>query len=310
MTGLVDDMMMAEAVAAAGLTMALAVPGPSALASPSYKALESRSVLIGEVFVKQIHPEMRSGFDLTAAMLAAQRAGEVGAGPKVITFDAEAGFIAMQALNVGWSTAHQGNLQDAAVVASAMAALRAFHQTAPLPSRFDPFAQIDALLAELARLSVALPDDIAWIRRLIAQVEPLRDTGTLAPCRNDGSASNLMLGPGGAVMLVDFDRAGMNDPLYDVGSLLAEVTDFERDMRPGYVAYAGAWDEAGFARARLWSHVDDLLHALWARRHAQTSQRRNIEWVKYGEWRLMRVRMALRHPHFEEKIRIAGGHVR
>jgi thiamine kinase-like enzyme len=115
-----------------------------------------------------------------------------------------------------------------------------------------------------------------------------------------------MIGPNGAVLLVDFDRAGMNDPLYDVGCLLAEITIHERDMQPGYLAYAGEFDKAGFARARLWSFVDDLLHALWSRLKSKTSQRGAIEWLKYGEWRLIRVRMALMHPQFEEKIRLSG----
>jgi len=304
MTGLVDDAMMVEAVLAAGLSMDGAIPGPLPLASPSYKALESRSVLIGNVFAKRVHPEMRDGFDLTAAMQAAQHAGEVGVGPKVLSFNIETGFIAMQAMLKGWSTANQGTLQDVEIVASAMASLKAFHQTAQLPSRFDPFAQIDALIEKLRNLDAPLPDDIVWLRRLIAQIEPMRETGVLLPCRNDGSSSNLMVGPDRQVMLIDFDRAGMNDPLYDVGCLLAEVTDFERDMHAGYTAYAGAFDEAGFARARLWSHIDDLLHALWARTKAHTSQRRSLEWLKYGEWRLMRARMALMHPNFEEKIRI------
>lgn len=308
MTRLVDDAMFAKAITAAGFSMDGAVAGPAALASPSYKALESRSVVIGDVFAKQMHPEMRDGFDLDAAMLAAQHAGDVGAGPRVLCCDPQTGFIAMQALLDGWVTADQGKLQDAQTLASAMASLKCFHQTAALPSLFDPFAQIDRLIDDLGPIDGALPDDVIWLRRLIAQIEPtLRDTGPLVPCRNDGSSSNLMLGPGGQVLLVDFDRAGMNDPLYDVGCLLAEVTDFERSMHAGYVAYAGTFDEVGFARARLWSHVDDLLHALWARHMAHSSERRMLEWLKYSEWRLMRVRMALMHPQFEEKIRIIGG---
>ncbi|MCE8467826.1 ParB N-terminal domain-containing protein [Rhodovulum sulfidophilum] len=189
-----------------------------------------------------------------------------------------------------------------------VAALKALHATPALANRFDPFAQIDALIAEYRRLGALLPDDIDWLRRLIGAAEPvLRAGATLAPCRNDGSASNLMMGPDGAVLLVDYDRAGMNDPLYDLGALLAETTDFERDMQAGFAAYAGGFDETGFARARLWSFVDDMLHALWSRLKARTSVRGGVEWLKYGEWRLMRLRMALNHPGFEQKIRLAGG---
>ncbi|QRZ14538.1 phosphotransferase (plasmid) [Paracoccus methylovorus] len=304
MSGLVTDEMMAEAVVAAGLSMQGAIAGPSALASPSYKALESRSVIVGDVFVKRIHPEMLNGFDLVTAMQCATRAGEVGAGPRVFWSDAGMGAIAMQALQEGWITARQQDLQDAEVIAATMAAMKKLHGGPVLPSRFDPFAHIDALIAAHAKEGIALPDDHLWLRRAIGMAEGLQEGGALAPCRNDGSSSNLMIGPGGQVMLVDYDRAGMNDPLYDVGCLLVEMTDHERDMREGFIAYAGAFDEADFARAWLWSHVDDMLHALWARLMANRSERKSVEWIKYGEWRLLRLRMSLIHPYYEEKIRI------
>lgn len=308
---LVSDTEVSSALRAAGLPAGVqAAPGPAPLASPSYKALESRSVLTsgpeGAVFLKVMHPEMRAGLDLDAAMQLAKQAGTAGVGPKVLWADPASGAIAMEALSAdgGWSTANQYSLQDPSFLAAAMEALRKLHLTAALAYRFDPFAQIDAIIARTRQLGAPLPDDILWLRRLIAEIEPMMDGTPLAPCRNDGSASNLMAGATGEVRLVDFDRAGMNDPLYDVGALLAETTDFERDMRAGYTAYAGAFDEAGFARARLWSFVDDMLHALWSRLNAHTSARGSVEWLKYGEWRLMRLRMALGHPGLEEKIRI------
>lgn len=306
MSQLVSDNMMAESVAAAGLKWTGAVAGPEALASPSYKALESRSVMTQGVFVKRMHPEMMRGFDLTAAMALASQAGQIGVGPEVIWHEASSGGVAMRCLQEGWSTANQASLQDPEILSTAMSALKTLHSTDTLEARFNPFNKIDTLIEELEREKADLPDDIAWLRRLIGQIEPMLETGMLAPCRNDGSSSNLMLGPHGTVMLIDYDRAGMNDPLYDVGCLLAEVTNMERDMRAGYVAYAGSFDEAGFSRARLWSYVDDLLHALWARLYAKISQRGSVEWLKYGEWRLIRVRMGLMHPQFEEKIRLSG----
>ena len=304
MKALVDDAAMAEALEASGLAGLPFVPGPAALASPSYRALESASVLVdapeGPVFLKRMHPEMRDGFDLPAAMRLAAQAGEAGVGPRVIHADAASGTIAMQGLALGWRTATQYILQDA--LPAAMAALKVLHGTAPLTHRFDPFARIDAQMAALAAIG-ALPEDAAWLRRLIGLLEPMLQDAALAPCRNDGAASNLMLGPGGRVLLVDFDRAGMNDPLYDVGCLLAEATDFPQDMQDAFAAYWGHFDPAAFARARLWSVVDDMLHALWSRRMAHVSARGGIEWLKYGEWRLMRLRLALNHPDYEQMIR-------
>lgn len=311
MSALATPQMLADAARAAGIGGELR-PGPAALASPSYRAVESLSLIGagqgGAVFVKLIHPEMRAGYDMAAAMQLARQAGEVGAGPRVLWSDAEAGAIAMQALlpDQGWAEATQFTLQRPAFVAGVTGALKRLHGTAPLAHRFDPFAQIDAQLAALADLQ-ALPEDAAWLRRLVAQIEPLAEGAALAPCRNDGSASNLMAGPQDSAMLVDFDRAGMNDPLYDIGALMTEVSDFPHEARAVLTAYLGHFDEAAFARARLWSAVDDMLHGLWSRRLAQVSARRGVEWLKYGEWRLMRLRLALNAPDFEQLLRLAKG---
>jgi hypothetical protein len=307
MSGLVTDAMMAEAVRAAGLDPAVAVAGPAALASPSYMALESRSVRVGDVFVKRLHPEMQNRLDLPVAMQAAMQAGAAGAGPRVIWADAALSAIAMDALGAGWITARQHDLQRPTVMAGVVEALRRLHASAPLPQRFDPFAEIDAAVQALEADGVALPDDIGWLSAVIGMLRPMTAGVALAPCRNDGSCSNLMIGPGDLVMLVDYDRAGMNDPLYDLGCVMAELTDHEDEMVPVFAAYAGAHDPVGFARARLWSHVDDMLHALWARGMAHRSERRSIEWIKYGEWRLLRLRLALRHPLYEARVRLAVG---
>lgn len=306
MSAIVSDRMMGEAAEAAGVSMDRAVAGPAALASPSYQALESRSVISEGVFLKRMHPEMQEGVDLVSSFKLATLAGNAGVGPKIHWSAPDMGAIAMEALGDGWKTARQSDLQERAVVASVMQAMKTLHACDAISHRFNPFAIIDNLLGSCVRDGIELPCDINWLRRVIAMAEPLRECARLAPCRNDGSSSNLMIGPAGKVLLIDYDRAGMNDPLYDVGCLLAEMTDHERDMRDGYVAYAGDFDETGFARTRLWSHVDDLLHALWSRRMAHRSERKAVEWVKYGEWRLLRVRMALSNPSFEEKIRISG----
>lgn len=302
-----------DALAAAARTAGITGethPGPGPLASPSYRAVESLSLIRDDAqaptFVKLMHPEMRDGFDMAAAMQLARQAGDAGAGPRVLWADANLGAIAMEGLTpaLGWHTATQLTLQRPAVVAHALRAMRLLHGTAPLAHRFDPFTLIDAQITALTGLG-ALPGDAFWLRRVVAQIEPLTEGVALAPCRNDGSASNLMVGAEDRVMLIDYDRAGMNDPLYDVGTLMTEVTEFPHEARAILAAYLGHFDESAFARARLWAVVDDMLHAFWSRRLAHSSVRRGIEWLKYGEWRLMRLRMALNDPGFEQLIRLA-----
>ena len=56
---------------------------------------------------------------------------------------------------------------------------------------------------------------------------------------------------------------------------------------------------------RRWAVVQDNLPEWFRRstRMAHVSARGGIEWLKYGEWRLMRLRLALNHPDYEQMIR-------
>jgi thiamine kinase-like enzyme len=309
---LVSDRQLAEllALAAPDSRDASQTPGPAALASPSYLGLESRSVRIaanGGLFFKVIHPEMREGFSLQTAMALASAAGRAGIGPEVLWSDPEAGAILMRDPGPDWISCRQWQLQDVDVVTAALFQIQRLHNLPALRHRFDPFAEIDRMLHQARIQNIGLPQDIAWV---LALMEPMRQPLAAAPLvasRNDGSASNLLVGPEPRdVMLVDYDRAGMNDPMYDLGVLLAETTDFETDMIPLATVYMGRFDDGAFARARLWSLVDDVMHCLWARVTGGRSVRGTIEWLKYSEWRIMRARLALRHPGFEEKLRRIG----
>ena len=309
---LVSDQQLEEllALAVPGIGEASQLPGPAALASPSYLGLESRSVRIaanGGLFFKVIHPEMRTGFSLPAAMALAKAAGAASIGPEVLWSDPEAGAILMRDPGPDWAACRLSRLQNADVVTAALLQIERLHALPALMHRFDPFAEIDRLVHEATTQDIALPQDIGWI---LALLEPMRLPLAAVPLvasRNDGSASNLLVGPEPRdVLLVDYDRAGMNDPMYDLGILLTETTDFETDMIPLATAYMGRFDDGAFTRARLWSVVDDVMHCLWARVAGARSVRGAIEWLKYSEWRIMRARLALHHPGFEEKLRRIG----
>lgn len=293
-----------------GMEGAALRPGPAALASPSCRGLESAAVFLDlpdgqSRFLKIIHPEIRGLLDLATGFAAARAAGEAGVGPAVLWSDEAEGAILFAAAGAGWREAWLSDCLDADFRDNTMRALRVLHEVPAQGARFDPFARLEALIAEAGRRDVALPEDLAWIIALLNAARPVLEAAPLALCRNESSVSNLMIGPEQAALLVDFDRGGLNDPMYDLGAVLAEMHEFERDMQVTFRAYGG--DEASFARARLWSAVDDMIQAVFCRIFGHVSERKSLEWLKFGEWRLMRARLTLHHPGFEEKIRIAEG---
>lgn len=278
--------------------------------SPVHRGVESAVFLVepeGEppAVLKVMREDMRSFFDPAAAIEGARRAGEAGAGPAVLWADEQGGSVALAYLDEGWRTATLADLDDEAVLAATLDAAKRLHAGPPLTNRFDVFAESRALAARARAAGVPLPPDIWWLEAALGDIEAAvaASGADAAACRNDGVSSNVMLGPGGAVMLIDYDRAGMNDPVYDLAALLTESRPFDSAMGPAIEHWCGAADQRVLDRCVAYGAADDLMWGLWGAIAAQESTRRHVEFRKYGEWRFLRCRMAVSDPRFEERLR-------
>ena len=276
------------------------------VASPSHRAVASDCVRVAsdgeaDVFLKIRHGDMAD--DVTAvAVQAATRAGTLGLGPAVrIVGD---GILGLDFLPDPWRYARVGDLQDAETLASVLAALRRFQGEAPFGHRFCPFARIAALAREAEAIGAPLPDGTDALIAASGLIgAAMQASGIdLAPCRNDGIASNVMLG-GGDIRLVDFDLAGDADPWFEVGALINEACRFEESRRAAIEAYAGACDPRRLARCRLYGAVDDVMWGLWGIVRAVTAPRGGIEFFKYGQWRLFHARTTTGAWDFEAWLR-------
>lgn len=280
------------------------------VASPTHRGVASdclRVALDGEadVFLKIRHADMAD--DLTpVAVQAAERAGALRIGPAVrIVAD---GVLGLDFLPDPWRYARVGDLQDTATLAAVLAALRRLQGEGPLGVSFCPFDRIAALARQAAAVGAPLPEGTADLIAAAALIgEAMRASGIdLAPCRNDGIASNVMLGGAGGdhgIRLVDFDLAGDADPWFEVGALINEVCRFEDGRRAAVEAYAGACDPRRLARCRLYGAVDDVMWGLWGIVRAVTSPRGGIEFFKYGQWRLFHARTTTGAWDFEAWLR-------
>ena len=152
---------------------------------------------------------------------------------------------------------------------------------------------------------VGLPQDYAWMRdavRDIAAAIKAAGVDTVA-CHGDGIASNVMVGDANAVLLVDWDEACNADPFWDLGSLFAEAFPFDAPAREALEHYAGRYDEALLNRCRLYGIADDLAWATRSMIAATLTDRVDIEFFKYAQWRFLRCRMELGDRRFEERLR-------
>lgn len=275
--------------------------------SPVHRGVESALWLLRapgtpDRVLKALRPDMRAEFDARSAVAAARVAGEAGVGPQVLWSEDTAALLVMEHLGEGWRTATLADLQDAGTQAAVIAAVGRLHERTADLRHHDIFAEIRDLLARGAAAGVALPSDTWWLADCAARVEAAlagRDLPQVL-CRNDGVSSNIMLGPNGMVRLLDYDRAGLNDPLYDLGVLLTETCAFETQMA---ARLPHGLDQAALDRCILYGAMDDLMWALWSALQAVRSPRVHVEFRKYAEWRFLRCRTTLLDRRFEERLR-------
>ncbi|WP_375410620.1 phosphotransferase [uncultured Methylobacterium sp.] len=283
------------------------------VASPTHRAVASDCVRVqvegsGTVFLKVRHADMEADI-LPTMPEATRRAGRLGLGPAVLV-EAQ-GVLGLEDLSDPWRYARVGDLQDADTMGQVLAALRRLHDAEPLGQNFCPFARITRLAEEARACAAPLPDDIDSLLESAASMRAaIRAAGfDRAFCRNDGTASNIMLNPvpggivPGGVRLIDFDLAGDNDPWYEIGALLNEAYSFDAERRQAIEIYAGTYDERLFHRARLYGAVDDLMWGLWGITRAITARRSGIEFFKYGQWRLLHARTTIAARDFELWLR-------
>lgn len=286
----------------------LALP---AVASPSYHAVESDSfdvVANGGKF----HLFLRLGADEVAdlvndeiALLAATRLADLGFSPRPLGRSLAQRAVFYTLLDAPWRAAKIDDLMQDEPAARLIAMQKSIASGVPFGRAWSVFDGIDQLWAMLQAANATLPDDAGWLLRAMA---PIRDAIAAAgvdlkPAHGDPHSSNVMIGPNGALQLVDFDMAGDIDPYFQLGVQMNELFQFESQMKPLLEMHDGHVSDGAFNRCRLYAAADDLYWALRSSLLEIRSPRRSVEFLKYAQWRFLRCRMLVGRPGFEELIR-------
>ena len=286
-------------------------PAIPILASPSWRGVDGFPWRVvkkssGEsIFVKMMDRDAEFYVDVPCAFEAAQRASDLGIGPKVILADVQAGLLVMEDLNQGWRVGTLERMLEPKIIDAVIAARRLFQTGQPLPKRKGVFDEIEHFYAAVTAAKAQIPVDTKWmVDELRFAAEALRQLDiTPVPIHGDGNVSNILISDTGEVRLIDWDRATTADPLEDIGSFLVEAFDQEPEAREAFARNAGAPNEAAFNRARIYGIADDLRWGLIGALLAAKSARNTLEFYKFASWRFVRCRMAVREPRFGETLR-------
>jgi thiamine kinase-like enzyme len=203
--------------------------------------------------------------DRQAEQLSACITADVGVNAEVLFFDPEDGVQLTRFINTG-DTMTPERFDDLEAVARAAIAFRALHQCGRMfDTRFDLFEMIDNYLGILESKGAALPAGYAEVHKEAEKIRTLLNDNpvVLAPCHCDPLVENF-IDTGDRMYIIDWEYAGNNDPMWDLGDLSVEAgftQEQDRALLEAYFDGPVPADKAG--RMMIYKAMCDLLWTLW-----------------------------------------------
>ena len=122
-------------------------------------------------------------------------------------------------------TLHPADLRRVELLEGIARVLARLHRCGrTLEARFDPPALADAYAGLIREDGGWLPEGYEAMRARAGELYAGRMArAALAPCHNDPLSENWLLQAGGRLYLIDWEYAGMNDPLWDLAAVALEA---------------------------------------------------------------------------------------
>ncbi len=233
----------------------------------------------------------------------AQVAAAAGVSAQVLFFDPDDGL--MLAEYIDGTTLDAGGFKNPGSITRAATALRRMHQhPQPFKKRFDVFEQIDEYLDLVNQLKAPLPEGYQQVKAEADAVRRalLARSVDLAPCHCDPLAENF-IDTGERVYIVDWEYAGNNDPMWDLGDVSVEA-EFDSDQDQCLLAayFDGDPPADQVARMMMYKMLCDLLWTLWGIvQHANKNPADDF-WA-YAVNRFTRCQRLMADPEFARHLR-------
>ena len=235
----------------------------------------------------------------------ARIAADAGVNAEILFFDAADGAMLTRHID-GALTMTAETFRDLDRVRRAGMAFRRLHDCGrPFAKRFDPFAKVDEYLALIGNLDARVPDGYDEV---LAEADELRAALArravdLATCHCDPLAENF-LDTGARTYIIDYEYAGNNDPMWDLGDLSVEA-EFgpAQDAALLEAYFDGPAPEAEAARMVMHKAVCDVLWTLWGVLQVANDNPAEDFWA-YAVNRLERCRKLMKTPEFARALAV------
>jgi thiamine kinase-like enzyme len=183
-------------------------------------------------------------------------------------------------------------------------ALRAIHAGPPLRHTFSPWERVDAYRLTARRHGMPLPVGFVEVDLAADRIAEALGPRPSAPCHNDLLTANF-LHDGERLRILDWEYAGMGDPLFDLANLASNNEFAEADEERLLKAYFGAARPELLAGLRLMRLMAAFWEAMWAVVQSTVSEL-DFDFAAYAAEHLARVRARLADDRFETWLHDAG----
>ena len=240
--------------------------------------------------------------------VAARSAAAAGVNAEVIFFDASDGLMVTRFID-GAATMTAKRFRDLDAVARAGHAFRQLHTTAaPFATDFKLFPMVDEYKALLASKGATLPAGYDDVQRRAEVVRAALEAtlAALVPSHCDPLCENF-LDTGTQMFVIDYEYAGNNDPMWDLGDLSVEG-EFgpEQDDALLHAYFGGEPPADQRGRMVAYKALCDLLWTLWGVIQHVNGNPADDFWA-YAVGRFERCTALMSTPGFDAEISAISG---
>lgn len=238
---------------------------------------------------------------------AARAAAKAKVSPDVVFCDAKAGVLVTRLIDECVTMSAEKFRGVSGAAGRAGGVLRKLHHSgATFPERFNAFEKIATYSALLAKKNVKLPEGFDVALREAEGFQSLLGERSLAPCHCDPFCEDFLDERRSRMWIVDWEYAGMNDPLWDLGALSAGGQFSAAQDEELFAAYFGApATAADRGRVMIYKALSGLVWTLWGLiQHANGNTARDF--LAGAGHRFDRVKALMADPAFFTHVKAAG----